>query len=349
MLRDLADLVGMSDSIPTLEAMLVAAKERRASDLLIMVGDAPAMRVAGVWQRFESPICRPADVEAFAALLLGEEGLHHLRTARELDFSKNVPPAGRIRCNLHYQRDHMAMVLRLVWPEIPTPDKLGVPRHVIAQGDAANGLILVCGPTGSGKSTTLAAMVEHINQNRPAHIITVEDPIEFMYSNKRAIIEQREIGSDTKTWHSALRNVLRQAPDVIVLGELRDLESIQVALLAAETGHLVMASVHSSTATGAVSRLIDVFPPSQIGQVRLQLSQALRMIFAQRLVTGKQPESRVLMYETLMGTPAIANLIRAGEMEQIPNMISAGREHGMVTFAQCQREMVARGVIGADV
>ena len=169
-----------------------------------------------------------------------------------------------------------------------------------------------------------------------------------MYSNKQAIIEQREIGSDTKTWHSALRNVLRQAPDVIVLGELRDLESIQVALLAAETGHLVMASVHASTATGAVSRLIDVFPPSQIGQVRLQLSQSLRMIFAQRLVPGSAAETRALLFETLIGTPAIANLIRSGELEQIPNMIAAGREHGMISFAQCQRDLTARGLIHPD-
>jgi twitching motility protein PilT len=332
----------------TLEEMLTAAMSRRASDLLAMVGDSPAMRVAGVWQRFAAPPCGPHDVETLARVLLDEDGLARLRKARELDFSKNVPPAGRIRCNLHYQRDHLAMVLRLVWPEIPSAEKLGIPSRAIAQGDAHSGLILVSGPTGSGKSTTLAAMVEYINQNRPAHIITVEDPIEFMYANKRSIIEQREIGSDTRTWHSALRNVLRQAPDVIVLGELRDLESIQVALLAAETGHLVMASVHSSSAVGAVTRMIDVFPPSQIGQVRLQLSQSLRMIFAQRLVPGRAAETRALLYEVLMGTPAVANLIRSGELEQIPNMIGAGRDHGMISFAQCHRELLAQGRIAPD-
>lgn len=332
----------------TLEEMLVAAKERRASDLLIMVGDAPAMRVAGVWRRFELPTCNPADVELIATQLLGEDGMEKLRQQREADFSRNVPPAGRIRCNVHYQRDHLAMVLRLVWPEIPTPDKLGVPAKVLAQVEAPTGLILVAGPTGSGKSTTLAAMVEHINQNRAAHIITVEDPIEFMYSNKRAIIEQREIGSDTRTWHNALRSVLRQAPDVILLGELRDLESIQIALLAAETGHLVMGSVHASTATGAVARIADVFPANQVEQVRLQLSQNLRMIFAQRLIPGRAAETRVLLYETLIGTPAMANLIRAGELEQLPNMIAAGRDHGMISFAQCQRELLARGLIDSD-
>ena len=332
----------------TLEEMLVNAKDHRASDLLIMVGDSPAMRVAGVWRRFELPMYKPADVEAIALQLLGPEGMDKLRQQREADFSHNVPPAGRIRCNVHYQRDHLAMVLRLVWPEIPTPEKLGVPAQVIAQVEAPTGLILVAGPTGSGKSTTLAAMIEHINQNRAAHVITVEDPIEFMYSNKRAIIEQREIGSDTRTWHNALRSVLRQAPDVILLGELRDLESIQIALLAAETGHLVMGSVHASTATGAVARIADVFPSNQLGQVRLQLSQNLRMIFAQRLIPGRAAETRVLLYETLVNTPAVANLIRAGELEQIPNMIAAGREHGMISFAQCQRELLSRGAIAPD-
>jgi len=190
--------------------------------------------------------------------------------------------------------------------------------------------------------------VEHINNHRAAHVITIEDPIEFIYTNSKSIIEQREIGSDTTSWQSALRNVLRQAPDVIVLGELRDLESIAIALTAAETGHLVMASVHSSTAAGAISRILDVFPPSQITQIRLQLSQALRMIFAQRLVPGREPDTRALMYEVLVNTPAVGNLIRAGEIEQIPNSISAGREHGMISFQQCARELVARGVLAPE-
>ncbi len=206
-------------------------------------------------------------------------------------------------------------------------------------GETPHGLVLVSGPTGAGKSTTIAAIVEHINNQRPAHVITIEDPIEFIYTNKRSIIEQREIGSDTGSWQSGLRNVLRQAPDVIVLGELRDIDSISMALSAAETGHLVMASVHSSTSVGAISRIVDAFPSSHASQVRLQLSQSLRMVFAQRLVPGSDPDTRVLQYEILLGTPAVANMIRTNEIEQIPNAINSGRDHGMISFQQCQRDL----------
>jgi len=220
---------------------------------------------------------------------------------------------------------------------------------VLDMVDLPHGLILVSGPTGSGKSTTLAAMVEHINQHRWAHIITLEDPIEFMYTNKRAIIEQREIGADTKSWHDGLRSVLRQAPDVIILGELRDLESIQIALLAAETGHLVIASVHSSTAHGAIMRMVDVFPASQVDQVQVQLSISLRMIFAQQLLPGSLPGTRVLAYETLMATPAIQNQIRNAEYEQIPNMIRAGRDFGMNSFEQCIEELAIHGRVPSEL
>jgi twitching motility protein PilT len=327
--------------VTSLSELLAVAKQRGASDLLVMVGDAPAMRVNGTWHRFDQPSCRDPYVQAIAEDLLRPDTLDTLLRDREMDFSRTIDPVGRVRVNLHFQRDHLAMTLRLVWPEIPDARRLGIPPHVIQMGGTPHGLILVSGPTGSGKSTTLAAMVQHINMTRPAHIITIEDPIEYIYVNRHAIIEQREIGADTHSWHSALRNVLRQAPDVILLGELRDLESIAVALVAAETGHLVMASVHASTAVGAVSRIVDAFPPSQAAQARLQLSQTLRMVFGQRLVPGTERETRVLLYEILMGTPAISNMIRANELDQVQNAISSGREHGMVTFAQCERELAA--------
>jgi twitching motility protein PilT len=333
----------------SLEDLLAVAKGRSASDVLVMVGDAPSMRVAGEWVRFDHPRCTVEELEKTTRELLRPEAWEELQQQRELDFSCTFGRTGRVRCNAHYQRDHLALVLRLVWPVIPDPHQLGIPDHVIRTGELPHGLVLVSGPTGSGKSTTLAAIIEHINHYRAAHVITIEDPIEFIYTNAKAIIEQREIGSDTASWHSALRTVLRQAPDVILLGELRDLESISIALSAAETGHLVMASVHSSTAAGAISRIVDVFPPGQAPQIRLQLSQTLRMIFAQRLVPGRIPETRSLVYEVLVNTPAVANLIRVGEIEQIPNAISAGREHGMMSFLQCERELVARGIIGAEV
>lgn len=331
-----------------LQDLLLAAKERNASDVLVMAGDAPAMRVSADWVRFDYPKCLPEDVERVVRDMLRAEAWTDLQNKRELDFSCSYPRTGRVRCNVHYQRDNLAIVLRLVWPTIPDSRQLGIPSHVIKAGDIPHGLMLVSGPTGSGKSTTLAAIVEYINRHRAAHVITLEDPIEFIYSNRKSIIEQREVGSDTPTWHSGLRTVLRQAPDVIVLGELRDLESISIALGAAETGHLVMASVHSSTATGAISRMVDVFPPAQAPQIRLQLSQTLRMVFAQRLVPSRRPEQRTLLYEILVNTAAVANLIRAGELEQIPNAISAGRDHGMISFTQCQLEFMARGLIPGD-
>ena len=331
-----------------LQDLLIIAKNRAASDVLVMVGDAPAMRVAGEWHRFDHPRCTAADLEGLTRQLLRPGGWEELQQKRELDFSFSYAKTGRVRCNVHYQRDNLSIVLRLVWPAIPDPKQLGIPNHVIVAGDLPHGLVLVSGPTGSGKSTTLAAIVEYINRRRAAHVITVEDPIEFIYVNRKSIIEQREIGSDTPTWLSALRMVLRQAPDVIVLGELRDLESISIALGAAETGHLVLASVHSSTAAGALSRMVDVFPASQAQQIRLQLSQTLRMVFAQRLVPGRLPETRTLVYEVLVNTPAIANLVRAGELEQVPNAISAGRDYGMISFAQCQRELTARGILGPE-
>ena len=330
-----------------LRDLMETAKNRSASDVLVMVGDAPAMRVAGEWVRFEHPKCSAEDLERETRELLRPEAWEVLQKNRELDFSCSFA-AGRARCNAHYQRDHLSLVLRLVWPSIPDPARLGIPAHVVQAGDLLHGLVLVSGPTGSGKSTTLAAIVEYINKQRAAHVITIEDPIEFIYSNNRSIIEQREIGTDTSNWHTALRTVLRQAPDVIVLGELRDLESIAIALGAAETGHLVLASVHASTAGGAISRITDVFPASQAPQIRLQLSQTLRMIFAQRLVPGRVTDTRQLLYEILVNTPAIANLIRVGELEQIPNAISAGRDHGMMSFTQCQRELMARGLIGVE-
>jgi twitching motility protein PilT len=328
-----------------LEELLVHAKQKGASDLLVMVGDSPAMRVAGKWHRLDMARCTAAALEAMARSVLQNDVFEELQRKRELDFSFSTPSTGRVRCNAHYQRDHLAMVHRLVWPEIPSPQSLGIPGHVIEMGDKPNGLILISGPTGAGKSTTLAAIVEYINSHRHAHIITIEDPIEFIYKNDKSIIEQREIGSDTASWNAALRNVLRQAPDVIVLGELRDLDSISIALSAAETGHLVMASVHSSSAAGAISRIIDVFPPNQSSQVRLQLSQALRAVFAQRLVPGKIPDTRVLLYEILIGTPAVANMIRSNEIEQLNNAINSGREHGMISFTQCHREFLEKGAI----
>lgn len=333
----------------TLDELLRTANERHASDVIAMVGDAPSLRIAGQWQRLEHPPLRREELLGYVAALMDTDAIAALTKNREADFSRHIPGIGRIRCNAHYQRDHLALVMRMVWPLIPSGESLGIPRHVFNVANSPHGLVLISGPTGSGKSTTLAAIVEHINQHRAAHIITIEDPIEYIYQNARSIVEQREIGSDTLSWSNAIRQVLRQAPDVIVLGELRDLESIAIALTAAETGHLVLASVHASTTTGALMRIMDIFPANQIPQVRLQLSQSLRMVFGQVLLPGRTPNSRALCYEILVGTPAVQNLVRANELEQLNHMISAGREHGMIGFAQCQSELVRRGLINSNI
>jgi len=263
----------------------------------------------------------------------------------ELDLAFPLSATARFRVNLYQQRDSMGGAFRMIPTEIMPLEDLGVPDSVAQFAALPRGLVLVTGPTGSGKSTTLAALIDRVNRTRAEHIMTVEDPIEFLHKNRRAIVNQREVGSDTHSFAAALKHVLRQDPDVILIGELRDLETVSVALTAAETGHLVFATLHTQSASQTVDRVIDVFPPFQQGQVRTQLASTLKGVVCQTLVKSADGRGRVVASEILVSTPAIANLIREGKSYQIPTALQAGRALGMQTMDQHLAELVRAGRI----
>jgi twitching motility protein PilT len=263
----------------------------------------------------------------------------------ELDFAYALPGRGRFRVNLFKQRESVGAVLRVIPHEIKPLEALGVPAAVSAFAGLPRGFVLVTGPTGSGKSTTLAALVDLANRSRSDHIVTVEDPIEFLHKHKRCLVNQREVGEDTWSFKNALKHVLRQDPDIILVGEMRDLETIEIALTAAETGHLVMATLHTQDAAQTIDRVVDVFPPSQQQQVRVQLAGALQGVVCQQLVKTADGKRRVVATEVLVATPAIRNLIREGKTHQIYSALQAGGKFGMATMDQHLAELVVRGTV----
>jgi twitching motility protein PilT len=267
----------------------------------------------------------------------------------ELDFSYPLPEVGRFRVNVFMQRHGVAAVFRLIPEKLQTVEELGLPEQLLDLIDVSEGLVLVTGPTGSGKSTTLASLIHSINMNERAHIITIEDPIEFVHTNGQALISQREVSSHTKSFHAALRAALREDPDIILVGEMRDLETISLAVTAAETGHLVLATLHTNSAIKTVDRIIDAFPENQQGQIRVMLSESLRGIVAQALLPTADGEGRVPVTEILMNVPAVANLIREGKTYQIHSVMQTGRSFGMVTFEAAVNEMMRKGVVSREV
>jgi twitching motility protein PilT len=277
--------------------------------------------------------------------LLSEEQRRRFETELELDFAYSIPGLSRFRTNIFQQRNSMGAVFRVIPLRIPTLDELSLPRVCRFLAERPRGLVLVTGPTGSGKSTTLAAMINHINETRPLHIITLEDPIEFMHRNKKAYVNQREVGEDTHSFASALKRVLRQDPDVILVGEMRDLETISAALTAAETGHLVLATLHTTGGPETVDRIIDVFPPHQQQQVRMQLSTCLEGVLSQTLLRSTDGKSRVMAMEIMLGIPAISNLIREGKTHQMPTIIQGGASMGMQTLDQHLKALLTAGKI----
>ena len=277
--------------------------------------------------------------------LLTEAQQEHFDEELELDFAFTISANARFRVNLYQQRGAIGAAFRLIPTEIKQLDDLGVPETVAQFAQLPRGLVLVTGPTGSGKSTTLAALIDLVNSTRADHIVTVEDPIEFMHGNKKSIVNQREVGHDTHSFGAALKHVLRQDPDVILIGELRDLETISVALTAAETGHLVFATLHTQDAPQTIDRVIDVFPPHQQGQVRAQLAATLQGVVCQTLVKTASGKGRVVATEVLMMTPAIANLIREGKTYQIASMHAGRPRPGMHTMDQHLADLVNAGVI----
>lgn len=335
---------------PALDEALTAVLKNRASDLHVTANAQPMLRIDGSLTPVQgSGVWSGDKVRRALMSLLTPEQQSRFLTEYEYDFAYSISDRERFRVNMYLQRGEVGAAFRLIPTEIPTLSGLGMPAVVGEFSKLPRGLVLVTGPTGSGKSTTLAAIIDVVNRTRADHIVTVEDPIEFIHENKKALVNQREVGADTHSFHAALKHVLRQDPDVILVGEMRDLETISVALTAAETGHLVFATLHTQDASQTIDRIIDVYPPHQQAQVRTQLSGSLQGIISQTLVKRAKGKGRVVATEVLMATHAVTNLIREGKTHQIPSAMQAGRELGMHTMDQSLADLVNSGEITYDV
>lgn len=341
----------MTPDVAPLAGLLSIAQRSRASDVHLTANHPPLMRVDGDLTEV------PGYLEATSANwlegaiggILSNDQVAEFRQNGEVDLSITVPNVARFRVNVFRQLGAVAVALRFIPDKIKSFEELGVPQVAAELVTKPRGLVLVTGPTGSGKSTTLASMIDLVNRTKPAHIVTVEDPVEFEHTSKRALIHQREIGSDTASFSEALRRVLRQDPDIILIGELRDPESISTALTAAETGHLVLSTLHTQSAAKSINRIVDAFPSDQQNQVRTQLGDTLRGIITQTLLPRAQSEGRVIATEVLVNTPAIANLIREGEISQIYSMLQAGGGIGMHTLDQDLKRLVETGTISLSL
>lgn len=330
----------------TLYDLLKMMIEKGASDLHITTGSSPRLRIDGKLVSVDHAPLLPADTKALCYSILTDAQKHKFEENSELDLSFGVKGLSRFRANVFMQRGAVAGAFRTIPFEIRGFRELGLPDIVNEMIKKPRGLILVTGPTGSGKSTTLAAMVDRINSERYDHIITVEDPIEYLHPHKKCLINQREVNADTVSFKAALRYVLRQDPDVVLIGEMRDLETIEAALTVSETGHLTLATLHTNSAVQTINRIIDVFPPHQQEQIRVQLSFVLEGIFAQQLIPKKSGIGRVLAVELLVPNPAIRNLIREDKIHQIYSMMQTGQsKFGMQTMNQSLYELYSKGVL----
>ena len=329
----------------TIEQILTHAKAAGASDVHITVGLPPKMRVNGRLTEIPLPVLMPEDTKRILACIMTEKQKAAFDDIGEWDFSYSIPSLGRYRVNAFLQRGSAAIVMRLVGNKIPRPEDLGVPQSVIDLYTKKRGLILVTGPTGSGKSTTLASIIGRINEKLAAHIITLEDPIEYLHKHNKSIVNQREIGIDSDNYQNALRAALREDPDVILVGEMRDLETISVAITAAETGHLVFSTLHTIGAAATIDRVIDVFPPHQQQQIRTQLANVLESVISQQLIPKIGGDGRVAAFEVMHANSAIRNLIRENKTHQIASTIQTSRRNGMITMDDSIVELYMRGEI----
>lgn len=316
----------------SVEEILSKAKEAGASDVHITVGIPPKMRVNGKLITMEGAKLLPADTMEIAIHVMNEKQKQHFEEYGEVDMSFAIAGEGRYRVNIYKQRGSIAMAFRLVGTNIPTPQELGVPESVVELYNKKRGLVLVTGPTGSGKSTTLAALIDTINNHREAHVITLEDPIEYLHQHKKSIVNQREIGLDSNNYARALRAALREDPDVILVGEMRDFETISTAITAAETGHLVFSTLHTIGAASTVDRIIDVFPPHQQQQIRVQFANVLEAVISQQLIPTVDGKGRVAAFEVLHNNTAVRNLIREGKTHQLASIMQTNRKAGMMTM-----------------
>lgn len=332
----------------TVEEILARAKEAGASDVHITVGIPPKMRVNGDLLTMEGDRLMPADTLEIAAQAMNEKQQQRFEENGECDMSFAIAGQGRYRVNIYKQRGSIAMAFRLVDTKVPSAESLGVPQSVIDLYQKKRGLVLVTGPTGSGKSTTLASLIDKINNNREAHVITLEDPIEYLHSHNRSIVNQREIGLDSLSYAHALRAALREDPDVILVGEMRDFETISVAITAAETGHLVLSTLHTIGAASTVDRVIDVFPPHQQQQIRVQLANVLEAVISQQLIPTADGHGRVAAFEVLHTNPAVRNLIREGKTHQLTSVMQTNRKAGMITMDDALLQLYAQHSISKD-
>lgn len=323
--------------------------DSKASDLHLIAGIPPTLRIEGEL----TPVTNMgiSSAESISELLkqsLTSEQLERLNVNKEIDFSIAFSDKARFRVNAYTAKNNLAAAFRLIPLTIPPVDTLGLPKILHSFTGLRQGLVLVTGPTGHGKSTTLASMINEININRAAHIVTIEDPIEFVFSPSKSIISQREMRTDSHSWEIALRSVLREDPDVVLVGEMRDYETIAAALTVAETGHLVFATLHTNSAAQTIDRIVDVFPQEQQGQVRLQLSNVIEAVFSQRLIQGID-RKRVIAHEVMLGTTAIRTSIREGKTHQIESILETSQEAGMSTIERSLADLVKRGIISMEV
>jgi twitching motility protein PilT len=336
-----------TNSIDDLLEQMVA---RGASDLHVSVGSKPAIRVHGEVTRLEEyDSLTPEDAQQLMYQVLSSEQQKNFEVKRQLDFAHGVPGLARFRVNVYFQRGSVGAAFRLIPEAIKTLEELGLPPSLHTLAEKPRGLVLVTGPTGSGKSTTLASLIDEVNRTRAEHILTIEDPIEFVHRHKRCIVNQREIGVDAPSFAEGLRAALRQDPDVILVGEMRDLETIATAMTAAETGHLVFGTLHTQSAPGTIDRIIDVVPPEQQEQVRVQIAGTLQGVVTQALLPTADGQGRVPALEILLPDDAVRNLIRQGKVEQIYSVMQTGTSKGMVTMEQSLAELIIRGIVTMEV
>ncbi len=329
----------------SLDQLLAFAARRSASDLILVAGAPVALRISGSLAPASSPPLGPVEIRQLLLPLLEPDRYEELQKNKSVDFCFVREPLGRFRANLHYQRGTLAASIRLLPARLPTLESLNLPASLGRLVDRRQGLVLVTGPTGCGKTSTLAALLDLINARRRDHIVTIEDPIEYQHPNRSSIVEQIEVGHDTPDFVNSLRSILRQTPDVILVGEMRDPETMATVLTAAETGHLVLSTLHTNDASQAVSRILDSFPASHVGQVRQQLSLALLAIIAQQLVPAAGGASRYPAVEILIATDAARNLIRKGDDHMLRQQMATGRAEGMMTMEQSLAELVRAGRI----
>ncbi|MCL2643926.1 MAG: type IV pilus twitching motility protein PilT [Betaproteobacteria bacterium] len=325
--------------------LLAFSVKNQASDLHLSAGLPPMIRVNGDIRRINLPPLEHKEVHAMVYDIMNDRQRKQYEEVLECDFAFSIPNLARFRVNAYNQERGAAAAFRTIPTKVMTLEELKFPKIFTEIVDQPRGIVLVTGPTGSGKSTTLAALVDYINENTYAHIITVEDPIEFVHVSKRCLINQREVFRDTLSFSNALRSALREDPDVILVGELRDLETIRLALTAAETGHLVFGTLHTSSASKTIDRIIDVFPAAEKEMMRSMMSESLRAVISQTLLKLKDESGRVAAHEIMIGTPAIRNLIRENKVAQMYSAIQTGQHHGMQTLDQCLTDLVRRNVV----